>query len=172
MKVINLIIILLLHMTVVQSQTTSITEIGNVAFINPSDTAVKNKRIELARMSNEFIKKYYPTNKQTIYLMLNANDTNAFNVYCDNIYGSSLDDDNNERSLKYYKPGIRVDANYSKEVILRLLDYGLQNSKILCRKRQILLKKKSPDKEALLLSENEIKEILSRPLNKRIKPFL
>lgn len=159
-------------MATARSQTTSITEIGNVAFINPSDTIVKNQRIELARMSNEFIQRYYPSNKHIIYVMLNTTDAKDFNVYYENIYGSSLDNDNNERSLKYYKPGIRVDANYNKEVILRLLDYGLKNSKSLCRKRQQLLKNKSTDKDALLLSENEVREILLHPLNNRIKSFL
>jgi hypothetical protein len=131
-------------------------------------------RFNIAAACNQLLLSYQSDETLPVYLIFKdyTPDTSHLNIYFDNIYGNSLDEVNDERTLEFYKPGIRIITCYNTEITLRLLDYGIGNINKLKNDRDNLVRSKSEDNQALRLKEVDVRKILAEVLNNKLTAIL
>lgn len=93
----------------------------------------------------KYLDAYYSKNKlPNIYLAISSKENlTKYELAYDNLHGNSLENKLYKRRYKYDMPGIRI-VIYSKElsemIVLKLLDYGINNLSKLKRIRRDALK--------------------------------
>jgi hypothetical protein len=161
-------VILLIGISTRSNSQTILNEVGNVIYLG-SDPGLENKKVELSKLCNSLIEKYYK-DKEIPYILLDINvsdDTTYCELGYDNIYGTSINND-------IYKPntwdqtllGIRVkicDSTISSNSVLKLLEYGISHIESLKKSRKKSMKLGFYDRPgSASLSDKEIKDLLNR----------
>src|SRR5690349_14937951 len=126
MKAFYLGMLILMQLYSVKSQDVIIRQISKVSIFFKGDSKDDKYREFLLIKCNAFISQYFSKNKTPVYIILkSSSDTSSFNIFYDNIYGNSLDEDNKKRSKwnRYYQPGIRIVSNKDIQSILKLTEY-------------------------------------------------
>ena len=168
-----------------------ITELNTVLFSNVEDTikvaymdvedTLKSRQLhDIAKMCSCYIQNFYPRIKlpEILLDMEQSKDTVYYQLGYDNIYGNSIDtsaddDIRQPQTWDYTTLGIRIKScspQINKEIILKLLDYGINHVNELKALRKEAGKLDYYDRpDNITLKRRVIKRILRRKKSDKIK---
>lgn len=136
------------------------------------ETQYQNQAI--AFLCNEFIKTYYPSCKEKIFLELGFSDKDVYKLSYDKFQGEMWENAEHNRPAKGYGIRIIMSQSYNRtESVLRLLEYGINNLAILkqASKDYYALDYYDRPDELTIDSATLINEI-QKPINNKIKNTL
>ena len=161
-------------------QAQSIKQLDSIVYEDNEGSEFSAMKERYAKICSDYIQKYYPT-KVIPLVYLDARVSQAYindttELAYDNFYSNALDNDTYDRSGKYYQPGIKIRLRMKKdapEVLLKLLDYGINNVDLLERRKEKIAKLNYYDRpKSPILPEKKINRILKKKTPKKIKEFL
>jgi hypothetical protein len=155
---------------------TRIIKIGKIVFSNGVDNSSLPAKEKAARLCNSYMLEYYKKRRlPLIYLsftLVSTSEEALYQLSYDNLYGTSLQDNNTKGKRKFNKPGIRIrsrDTTINEIFLLKLLDYSINHLPELKSLSQRAIKQSEESNSSLQLASDKIERILSAPVTNKIR---
>jgi len=148
--------------------------IDNVYYtgIVAGETQYQNQAI--AYLCNEFIKSYYPQNKEKVFLELGFSENSSFKLSYDKFQGEMWENAEENRPAKGFGIRIRLSQKLNRaEAVLKLLEYGLQNLPELKKASKDFFSLSYNDQpDELTIDSLTLSQVLKNSTNERVKSIL
>ena len=148
--------------------------IGNVYYtgIVAGETQYQNQAI--AFLCNEFIKTYYPQNREKVFLELGFVDSLGYKLSYDKFQGDNWENAEKNRPVKGLGIRIRLSQEINRaEAVLKLLDYSLNNLPELKKARKDFYSLSYYDQpDDVTIDSTKLSMIIKKPTNEKIRNIL
>ncbi len=148
--------------------------IGNVYYsgLSAGETQYQNQAI--AYLCNKYLKKYFPSIKEKVFLELGFGDKSNYKLSFDKFQREMWNNEEDNRLAKGFGIRIILSQNLNRaESVLKLLDYGLNNLSELKKSSDNYFKKAYYDRPHYLTVDSiMLSNVLKMPINENIKNVL